>query len=90
MIMRVLSVLFFLLNVVIIQQNVGGGGCDAFSFSNKKNINAHSLSQKSVISEANNNDQLMKMMQTRRETIKMPSQTPMVPWKVREMYGQDR
>lgn len=77
---RVLSVLFLSLNVIT--QQDGLGGCDAFSFPNK-NIKISSLSQKSVISEANNNDQLLKMMQTRRDTIKMPSQTPMVPWKVR-------
>lgn len=41
---------------------------------------AASLSQKSVTKASNN--QFMSYP-TRRETIKMPSQTPMVPWSVR-------
>lgn len=39
---------------------------------------ATSLSQKSVTKASNN--QFMSYMPTRREPIKMPSQTPMVPW----------
>ncbi len=42
---------------------------------------AASLSQKSVTKESNN--QFMNYMPTRRDTIKMPSVTPMVPWTVR-------
>ena len=42
---------------------------------------AASLSQKSVTKASNN--QYMSYIPTRRETIKMPSQTPMVPWTVR-------
>ena len=42
---------------------------------------AESLSQKSVTKASNN--QFMNYMPTRRDTIKMPSVTPMVPWTVR-------
>jgi len=50
--------------------------CSAFSF-DKKPITAASLSQTAVTKAANN--QFMSVP-TRRDTIKMPSQTPMVPW----------
>lgn len=46
-------------------------GSDSFSFDGKVNIaNSHKLTQKEVT-----------RMSTRRDTIMMPSQTPMVPWK---------
>jgi len=50
--------------------------CSAFSF-DKNPITAASLSQTAVTKAANN--QFMSVP-TRRDTIKMPSQTPMVPW----------
>lgn len=53
--------------------------CSAFSF-DKNPITAASLSQTAVTKAANN--QFMSVP-TRRDTIKMPSQTPMVPWTVR-------
>lgn len=71
----------------------------AFSFQGKNNNNnnglqipktgaapdlataASSLSQKSVTKASNN--QFMSYLPTKRDTIKMPSQTPMVPWTVR-------
>ena len=52
----------------------------AFSFSSVPDPKI--LSQKAVFSESNRAPPNMSV--TRRETIKMPSQTPMVPWKVRK------
>lgn len=55
--------------------------CSAFSFASTGDpVTAASLSQKAVTKASNN--QFMSVG-TRRDTIKMPSQTPMVPWTVR-------
>ena len=83
-----------LLPAVALLAGLGTNCVSAFSF-DKKNSGlqipntgaspdlataAASLSQKSVTKASNN--QFMSYP-TRRETIKMPSQTPMVPWTVR-------
>jgi hypothetical protein len=60
--------------------------CNGYSL-NKKGLfgpDLKILSQK----EAFRNDNAFAMSTTRRETIKMPSQTPMVPWKVRNYYDK--
>ena len=83
-----------LLPVVVVLATLGTNCVSAFSFDKKNNglqipntgaspdlaTAAASLSQKSVTKASNN--QFMSYP-TRRETIKMPSQTPMVPWTVR-------
>ena len=57
--------------------SLNGGGLQIPS-----TADAASLSQKAVTKASNN--QFMSVS-TRRETIKMPSQTPMVPWTVRTL-----
>lgn len=82
--------------VVLVILDGAGKICSAFSFDTTKRsydtssgifipsttgpITAESLSQKSVTKAAYNNH--IMSTTTRRDTIKMPSQTPMVPWKV--------
>jgi len=80
-----------LLPAVVVLATLGTNCVSAFSFDKKNNglqipntgaspdlaTAAASLSQKSVTKASNN--QFMSYP-TRRETIKMPSQTPMVPW----------
>lgn len=80
--------------VVLVILDGAGKICSAFSFDTTKRsydtsgifipsttgpITAESLSQKSVTKAAYNNH--IMSTTTRRDTIKMPSQTPMVPWK---------
>eukprot|EP00529_Nitzschia_sp_RCC80_P029071 CAMPEP_0113464128 /NCGR_PEP_ID=MMETSP0014_2-20120614/13033_1 /TAXON_ID=2857 /ORGANISM="Nitzschia sp." /LENGTH=335 /DNA_ID=CAMNT_0000356183 /DNA_START=26 /DNA_END=1033 /DNA_ORIENTATION=+ /assembly_acc=CAM_ASM_000159 len=68
--------------------------CHGFSFNSDSLSSKHVLSSSawsqsstSSSSSSSSNKNLMNMATTRRETIKMPSQTPMVPWTPR---GADR
>jgi len=79
---------------VVFSTALGTNFCSAFSLDKKFNglqipstgatqdlaTAAASLSQKSVTKASNNNQYNMNYLPTRRDTIKMPSQTPMVPW----------
>jgi len=74
--MRPQTCLFPVVVIAVFSIMNDDNNCSAFSF-DKNPIIAASLSQTAVTKAANN--QFMSVP-TRRDTIKMPSQTPMVPW----------
>jgi hypothetical protein len=82
--MRLHLCLLSLLPSILASLTVSGGVCDAFSFSDSLS-QKHALSSSSWYSSASStasSPTTTTMATTRRETIKMPTQTPMVPWTV--------